>query len=243
MQETPVKPIQAPQKPAASDRFKPQMPLIPGVSDPITPQPAAPPKLALRWIALGALVALLAAVGGIWRHRTAAHGAADSPSAVAATPASPPSEPPVPLPDLLPSASPVTVATLEELRKPWSARQFTFVRPDTHASIPAMVVRLPGISGDRSSAYWAFSLAAPYSHCNLDYVTDLSVLASRYNYSAGHPMLVAACDGTLYDPLRMATIPSGAYVRGDIAQGPGIRPPISIRVQVKGQSLVADRIE
>ena len=37
--------------------------------------------------------------------------------------------------------------------------------------------------------------------------------------------------------------PSGAWARGEMTQGPGIRPPTAIRVQVSGSSVVADRIE
>jgi hypothetical protein len=189
-------------------------------------------------------LAVLAALGGFgWWHLRASFGEAHSivapvevlPAAPAALPIAEPAAPPVP--------GPVAIATVEELEKPWSAKRFTFVKPDTLARVPAMVVRLPGIPGDQSNAYWGFSLAAPFGSCTLDYLTDLNDLATRYNYSASHPMVAAACDGTLFDPLRMGMTPAGAWVRGEVQQGPGIRPPISIRIQVKGRSLIADRME
>ena len=106
-----------------------------------------------------------------------------------------------------------------------------------------MVIRLPGTAASSSAAYWAFSLNAPYQLCQLEYVTDVDQLAARFGYHASHPMVAAACSGTVYDPLQLGTIPTGAWVRGEIVQGAGIRPPISIDVQVHGRDLIADRIE
>jgi len=202
-------------------------------------RPAPQPIIII--IALAALVA----VGGAswWHFRASGRSAHPAPAADAAEnlPAAP-----VPAPAAAPTAAlpiaPGPIATLNELSKPWSSRKFTFVNPDTHENVPAMVVRLPG-AGDRSGAYWAFSLTEPFAKCNLDYLTDLGALSSRFHYSAAHPMVASACDGTLYDPLRMGITPSGAWARGEMTQGPGIRPPTAIRIQVSGNSVVADRIE
>lgn len=142
------------------------------------------------------------------------------------------------------ASGPVTVAALSELAKPWAAKEFTFVDPLTHESVPGMVVHLAGAAPESSASYWAFSLEAPYQTCHLVYVTNLSELATRFGYSAGtHPMVASPCDGTVYDPLKMGTISSGAWVRGEIVQGAGIRPPISIEVKVEAGNLIADRIE
>jgi hypothetical protein len=139
--------------------------------------------------------------------------------------------------------APVTAATLADIAKPWAAKEFTFVDPLTHDSVPAMVIHLAAQPPNSSSSYWAFSLAAPYQTCNLEYVSDLGELAARFSFHAAHPMVASSCDGTLYDPLQMATIDSGAWVRGEIVQGAGIRPPISIEVKIEGSDLIADRIE
>jgi hypothetical protein len=56
-------------------------------------------------------------------------------------------------------------------------------------------------------------------------------------------MVASSCDGTVYDPLQMGTTPDGAWARGEVIKGMGIRPPISIEVRVQGRSIVADRIE
>ena len=136
----------------------------------------------------------------------------------------------------------MAAATVADLAQPWSAKEFDFFNPLTHAHVPAMIVRLPG-SPSRGNAYWAFSLEAPYETCRLSYVTDLRELASRYHYRAGHPMVVASCDGTVYDPLQLGTTPAGAWVPGEVAQGAGSRPPLAIEVRVQGQSIIADRME
>ena len=41
-------------------------------------------------------------------------------------------------------------------------------------------------------------------------------LAARFGFRAVHPMVASACDGSVYDPLQMATVDSGACVRGAI---------------------------
>jgi hypothetical protein len=247
MRETEPKPLPAVSsirtKEETANLFKAEMPHIPGINEAVPPPPARLIMTPARWKALGGCIILLSAGAFVWIFRGAFVPGSGPPVSISKTAAPAPVEPPQFVPSFVPTADVVTAATLQQLPQPWSARQFMFIRPDTHANIPAMVIRLPGTSGDHAGAYWAFALAAPYSTCNLDYVTDLKALASQYGYSARHPMLVAACDGTLYDPLQSAAVVSGAYARGEVVQGPGVRPPLAIHIQVHGQSLVADRIE
>jgi hypothetical protein len=233
-----------PEPTTSPHRFHPEMPSIPGLDKHRPARGSAFPIPVSQIILILLSLAVLAALGGFgwWHLRTSLGKAHSSASAEEVLPVAPAASPIV-KPAAAPVAGPVTIATVEELEKPWSAKKFTFVKPDTLATVPAIVVRLPDIPGDESSAYWAFSLAAPFGSCNLDYLTDLNVLATRYSYSASHPMVATPCDGTLFDPLRMEMTPAGAWVRGEVQQGPGIRPPISIRVQVKGGSLIADRME
>jgi len=134
-----------------------------------------------------------------------------------------------------------TIGTLYELAAPWSSKAFRFVDPQTQQSVPAMIIHLPGPLAQPS--FWAFALTNPLSRCQLQYITDPSVISQRFAYSAQHPMVVSECDGILYDPLKMATLPDGSWVRGDIVRGGGIRPPISIEVEVNGRNLIAKRME
>ncbi|PYU32171.1 MAG: hypothetical protein DMG31_10975 [Acidobacteria bacterium] len=106
---------------------------------------------------------------------------------------------------------------------------------------PNAVANLPSPPAEPS--FWAFSLTTPFSRCQLQYVTDLSALSRRFVYSADHPMVVSDCDGILYDPLKIDTLPDGSWVRGEIVRGGGIRPPIAIQIEVQGRDIVADRTE
>jgi hypothetical protein len=47
----------------------------------------------------------------------------------------------------------------------------------------------------------------------------------------------------VYDPLKVGSIGGNTWVRGEIVQGSGLRPPISIDVKVLGRLVVADSIE
>jgi hypothetical protein len=227
---------------AQPNRFKAEMPRIPGVNEELHPRSSALSKLSPKLILLA--VAIVPVLGGVAWHLHASAGRGLPASAAApespadATPAADIPAPPAPLP-----SAPGPVATIDELAQPWSAKKFNFVRPDSHAVVPAMVIRLPGIAGEHSSAYWAFALTPPFGQCDLNYVTDTKELAARYGYSANHPMMAAPCNGSLYDPLRMGGVGDGIWVRGEVMQGPGIRPPTAIRIQVSGHTIIADRIE
>lgn len=224
--------VQQPPRPPAPKKVAPVMPRIPGVSD----KPAAAQFQLKPLIAV--IVAALVCAGGfaVWlSHRRQADQKALAAAATAA--------PEVSISDSSPTATtqidPDVIGTVDELAKAWSSKKFNFVDPQSHDSAPAMVIRLPGTG----ESFWAFSLNTPFSRCQLQYVPDLSALSQRFGYPADHPMVVSDCDGTIYDPLKVATLSDGAWVRGDIVRGGGIRPPIAIQVQVRGHELVASRME
>ena len=238
----------------SSDRFHPGMPSIPGVSQ----QPVASPgpegggpgrgisPRGFRGLILVGAVLLLCGVAGLWihaqlnRHRVPAISTTD--------PADVLQDDTVAMPlAASPEAKhertgPGQIARLDELSKPWSSVAFTFLRPDTHEEVPAIIVRLPG-TADRSSSYWAFSLVEPYGKCQLLFVTEPQKLASQFGYTARHPMVADPCNGAVFDPLGMGARPDGAWVRGAIVQGGAVRPPISIELSIRGENLYADRIE
>jgi hypothetical protein len=232
--ETPSKPPSPP--PDKPDRFHAEMPNIPGVGN--THLKTSVGANATRLTQIGGLAAavLLIAIGILWWVRSPGHKMPEPGSPESATP-----EPSAPAPATAPEASvaegPTVAATAEELAKPWSAKKFKFVKPLTHEKLDAMVIRLPG--GD----LWAFALQEPFGRCDLEFVTDLGQLAKQYGYSASHPMVASPCNSTVYDPLKLGPLSGGVWVRGEIVQGGGLRPPISIDVQVSGNSIVADRIE
>lgn len=228
-------------------RFKPEMPRLPGVTDSPTgaaaklPEPPASTMPARSTLLSIAVILALFIIGGIgwWAmHLPAQHS---QPAAQEEdTPAPPADIPPAPA---AVASGPVIAATLDEMAKPWASKEFTFIDPATHDSVPGMVVHLGSANAKSSSSYWGFSLQFPYQTCQLEYVTDLSQIKSRYGYEAAHPMVASPCDGSVFDPLKMSTVDSGAWVRGEIVQGAGMRPPIAIEIKIDGDNLVADRIE
>jgi hypothetical protein len=228
MQETPP-----------TTRFTAEMPHIPGVGDPSAKPPISSGKQIL--LSIGLATALLL-IGVVVRRAVNSMGQQDQrpPEVTQGSPAEPQNLPAVPTST---TWGPVTAATLNELAKPWSSKEFTFVDPITHSTTPAIVVHLPGGPANSSASYWAFSLEVPYQNCQLQYIADLEELATRFGFHAAHPMVASTCDDTVYDPLKMGTIPTGAWVRGEIVQGAGIRPPTSIEIKLQGNNLVADRIE
>jgi hypothetical protein len=135
------------------------------------------------------------------------------------------------------------IGTVEDLVQPWSARKFSYSRPVTHEEVPAIAIRLPGGNGQSSASYWAILLKAPYGQCDLEYVSDVKEIASRFGFVAKHPMIADACSGTLYDPLRTGTLPNGSWARGEIVQGAGFRPPMQIEIRIEGDRIIAGRSE
>lgn len=222
--------VQPPPRPVAPKKASPAMPVIPGVND----KPAASQA---RWkpLLIVFVAALLCASGfAFWlSHRHSGNLEASAPAEAP--------DPSIPNPsaDPKPAADPNAIATLDELARPWSSKAFKFADPQSHEDVAAMVIHLPG-SGQ---SFWAFSLNTPFSRCPLQYVSDLSALSERFAFPATHPMVVSDCDGTIYDPLKMATLSDGSWARGDIVRGSGIRPPLAIQVEVRGRQLVAGRME
>ncbi|MGB6200452.1 MAG: hypothetical protein WA871_04815 [Candidatus Acidiferrales bacterium] len=226
------------------DRYHAQMPAIPGVPSGKRGGSAGLGSMLSRvLIAIFAVLLFAALALAVRRHMLAA--AAPKPAAALQPQDLPDSVTSVAPPKLpAPTADATTaIASLAELAKPWSSRAFTFVRPLTHENISAMVVRLPGATAASSGSYWAFSLTEPFGTCQLQFVTNLATLANQYGYAAKHPMVVDPCTQTVFDPLRMGQRSDGAWVRGQIVQGGGLRPPMAIEVAVRGTSVYADRME
>ena len=99
-----------------------------------------------------------------------------------------------------------------------------------------MLVRLPG------GTLWAFSLREPYGSCELEYVTNLKQLHDQYGFTAAYPMVGDPCNRTLFDLTQYGNGPGG-FVRGEVAQGSGWRPPMAIELRTKGDEIIAARME
>ena len=222
-----------------SDRFKSDMPQIPGVSGPGSRPPANPAiKLVIGLLA----VLLVVFLGARWalRPKHAPPQMADQ---------QPQIEVPAPAPDpstLLPHATDAApgIADVNEMAKPWSFKQFFIRNGLTGENIPALLVRLPGGSSTQTSSYWAFSMNAPYGNCKLEYITDLDKLKNDYGFRGPkHPMVGNPCSRTVFDPLKLSNLPGSVWARGAIVQGSDLRPPLGVELKVVGKNILAVRSE
>jgi hypothetical protein len=225
--------------------YNPQMPRIPGVPTGGAGGFAAAIGASIKQMlpALAVVcVLLLIGVAVVVRHRAASTAPPQPAMPVVrqAVSAPVPADPPPDVPERSDSGE---IAPVSDLARPWSSKAFTYVRPIEHEGVAAMVIRLPGEAGGSGAAYWAFSLTEPFGTCQLKFVTDLAALANQYGYAATHPMVVDPCTQTVFDPLRMGQRTDGAWVRGEIVQGGGLRPPMAIEVSVRGGALYAERME
>jgi hypothetical protein len=231
-----------------TDPFKPQQPRIPGVPKPApeekaTEEAATPgrlSKIAGLWplpvppkLMIAGLVGVLVLGGGIaWlSHGSSAKVASPVATTGAAQPTAVAPKPPAKLP-----IAPGEIATRDELAKPWSSKRFIFREPGTFKDTLGIVVYLP------DGTYWGLSLREPYGSCELEYVTDLEKLDKEYHYRASHPMVGNPCNRTVFDLTRYGTAPGG-LVRGEIAQGAGVRPPMAIEIRTQGKQILATRME
>ena len=222
------------------DRFKSEMPEIPGVSGPGSRQPGGNPAVKLVIGLLGLLLVVF--VGARWALRPK-H--VDAPQADQ----QPQIEVPSPAPDpstLLPHATDANpgIADVAEMAKPWSSKQFYIRNGLTGENVPAMLVRLPSGSPAQTSGYWAFSLNSPFGNCQLEYITDLEKLRTDYGFKgAKYPMVGNPCSRTVFDLLKMGTLPGNLLVRGAIVQGSDLRPPLAVELKIQGKSILAVRSE
>jgi len=224
--------------PPPNERFKAEMPQIPGVSTPSSkPSGSGGP-----WLVIIGLVAVLTAVfvGGRMLSK---------PRRAETPPPAPQIEVPALVPDLTTSIPVATeqapvIASVSEL-KFWQSKPFTFRNRQTGENIPALIVRLPVGSPAQAGGYWSFAMRPAYGNCQLEYIEDLQTLRTDYGYrQAKHPLVGNPCSRSLYDPLKYAPLPGGsALARGAIVQGSDLRPPLSIEIQLKGKDILATRME
>jgi hypothetical protein len=233
-----------PEKPEKAGAQEETARKIPGGSATPSKQPAQPktiasdqtqatsqkPPVYLWIVGIGVLVIFFSAlvwwIGGLKRQNQSFGSALAAAMGSSGNPGPRNSAPPI---------APGVIATTDELSQPWSAKRFLFANSAGKKS-PALVVRLP------DDSYWAISMLEPYGSCELEYVTDMNELRTKYNFSATHPMVGDPCTHTVFDLEQYGSGPSGE-VRGEIVAGPGVRPPLAIEVQVSGTKIVATQSE
>jgi len=221
------------------DRFKADMPQIPGVAGQAPEEHLGFKPLRLVGF-LAALILCLLAVRWILRPK-----AADMPVAAPTAQINVPA--PAPDPNAsLPNATEAQpgVAEVREMAKPWSSKEFLFRNRLTGENVPALLLRLSSGSAAQPSGYWAFALDTPFGNCRFEFVRDLSKLRNDYGYTgAKHPMVGNPCTRTVFDPLKMTSLPGSVWVRGSIEQGADLRPPLGIEVEIQDRRIQAVRME
>jgi hypothetical protein len=229
---------QPPAETPPQNRFKAESPKIPGVGE-LQPKPSRLSSLPLA--AIAAMVLLIAGLTTYWI--TSRKRATIGTSA--------PAELQLPTETTSPAVAPVlqantdqVIATVTEMAKPWSSKEFVYRDPLSVLSREAILVRLPKGSATQASGYWAFGMNAAYGNCKLEYLTDISRLREDYGYrQATHPMVGDPCSRSVIDPLKLSVMPGNVWVRGGVVQGVDVRPPLEIEVVVKGQNIIANRME
>lgn len=132
--------------------------------------------------------------------------------------------------------APGVIATVAELEKPWSSKEFTYRDPISGQETPALVVHLS------RGGYWGISMIEPFGSCRLEFVTDLDRLRSVYDFQADHPMVGDPCNQAVFDLLQYGDV-STAEVRGALVHGMGVRPPLAIEIEQQGNQIVAVKME
>jgi hypothetical protein len=231
-----------PEQTPASDRFKAETPHIPGVPLPGAKRSGFLGKMSSATrLVLGLLIVLV--LGGTTARWFFRPRAGDAPAPEPAQQI----DLPTPPSDLnpIPSATEAhpAIATTAELAPPWSSKNFYFRKRLTGENIPALVIRLPGGSASQASSYWAFQLQVPFGSCQFEFLTDLDKIQRDYGFRAKHPMVGDPCSRTLFDPLKLSSLPGGAWVRGAVVQGSAIRPPLGIEIEIRENEVLATRME
>lgn len=225
-----------------SERFKAEMPDIPGVAAGAASHQGMAANPTLRLVAGLAIVLFVCLFGARWLLR---------PKHTEAPPAAPPPQIEVPAPAVDPTASmprataaAPEIATVTEMVKPWTSKSFFFVNHLTGESVPALLIRLSSGSPSQVDGYWALETNVPFGTCKLEYITDLGRLINDYDFrTAKHPMVGNPCSRSVFDPLKMSEIPGNFWVRGSLVQGSDVRPPLGIELQIQGKNILAVRME
>jgi len=180
------------------NRFKAESPRIPGVGE---LQPKKPGLATIHLAGIAVAVLLIAGLATYWiasRKRVSnVRAAAPAELQLPETPS------PAAAPAIQTNADQI-IATVTEMAKPWSSKEFVYRDPLSTLTRQAILVRLPKGSATQASGYWAFGMNAAYGNCKLEYVTDMSRLREDYGYRQGtHPMVGDPCSRSVIDAVKI----------------------------------------
>lgn len=125
----------------------------------------------------------------------------------------------------------VEIGPLAAFDSVWTERTFDY------GGTPALAVRLPGpIPGSIEAAglhLAAFSRVCTHLGCTVTLNRDTDAIAFAFNYRADGPQLVCRCHLSVFDPERA----------GRAVAGPAVAPLPRLRLEARGEALLATGIE
>ena len=225
-----------------SNRFKADMPQIPGVAVAGADRPGIAANPTVRLVAGLVVVLVVCLLGSRWLLR---------PKHVEEPPAAPAPQIEVPAPAIDPTASmprataaAPEIATVAEMAKPWTSKKLFLCKSPHWRECSRGADPLSSGSASQPDGYWALEMNVPFGNCKFEFVTDLDRLKNDYDFrTAKHPMVGNPCSRSVFDPLKMSEIPGDFWVRGSLAQGSDVRPPLGIELKIQGKNILAVRME
>ncbi|MDR7577833.1 MAG: Rieske 2Fe-2S domain-containing protein [Armatimonadota bacterium] len=156
----------------------------------------------------------------------------------------------------LPKGEPLPIATLEELREPWSSKFFVFTQkypqytPELAkaATVPGVAIKLPWKlsfpgykAGKEPTDIVVFSRICPHLGCIFNYVPNWREVTAGYGGYVPpevrrHGLLACPCHLSIFDP-------ADREVPGRVLSGPAPRPPRCFIYEVRDGVLVATGLE
>jgi len=156
----------------------------------------------------------------------------------------------------LPKGEPLPIATLEELREPWSSKHFVFTQkypqytPELAKAftVPGVAIKLPwklnfpGYKGGKEPTdIVIFSRICPHLGCIFNYVPNWREVTAGYGgymppEDRRHGLMACPCHLSIYDP-------ADRERPGRVLSGPAPRPPFYFKYEIRGGVIVVTGAE
>ncbi len=156
----------------------------------------------------------------------------------------------------LPKGEPLPIATLEELREPWSSKFFVFTQkypqytPELAkaATVPGVAIKLPWKlafpgykAGKEPTDIVIFSRICPHLGCIFNYVPNWREVTAGYGgyvppEDRRHGLMACPCHLSIYDP-------ADREQPGRVLSGPAPRPPRYFTYEIRDGVIVVTGAE
>lgn len=141
----------------------------------------------------------------------------------------------------------VVVATLDELKKPWDFKYFTYeLRLPEYTphgaqfkAVPGAVIRLPDAAGRTvEERLMVCSRICPHLGCIFNFEEDPKGVQQHCGFHPPNPAFCCPCHFSVYDPLQ---VQDGK--RGKVIAGPAPRPPFVFQFRIEGDKIIVFDME